>query len=247
MSYKKLLFFICFATIVSLSACSDDESENLNIDYGYDYFPLVVGKSKIYQMDSITFDTVTGKTIIDSVRFYLLENIVESFINAKGDSVFRIERFTRKSDKDQWEFKDIVSAEKSQNLAFRNEQNFRIIKLAFPLSIRSQWNPTQFIDEDVEVQTGKEKIKMFQYWKAEVNTIDKEVEVLGKKFAKTITINQANSDNAIELRKVTEKYAKGIGLISNEMEILDTQSISNTPWRKKAQQGFILRQYLISY
>lgn len=248
MSYKKLFFFIAVALITSLFACSDNEVENININYGYEYFPLVVGKNKVYQVDSLTFDTLAGKKVLDSVRFYLMESTVESFVNAKGDSVFRIERYTRASDKQAWVLKDVVSSEKNNNLAFRTEQNFRILKLAFPLNVRSQWKPTQFIDEEVEITAGNESIKMFKNWSGEVKDIDKEATILGKKFANTSTVLQANSENALELRRVTEKYAKGIGLISSEMEILDTQSISpGTPWRKKAQQGFILKQYLISY
>jgi hypothetical protein len=71
---------------------------------------------------------------------------------------------------------------------------------------------------------------------------------LNKKFDKVIVINQAAEENLLELRRVTEKYAAGIGLISNEMQILDSQAAaSGAPWRKKAQKGFILHQSLIEY
>lgn len=247
MSYIKSFFLSLFVIISTFYACSEDEVEQFDIDYGYEYFPLIVGKNKIYQVDSITFDTILGKTKVDSVRFFLMESIVEKYTNALGDTVFRIERYTRNSDTQPWKLKDVVSAEKNEQTCIRSEQNFRLIKLAFPLNIRSHWNPVLHIDKDVEVKAGNENIKMFLYWKAEVDKIENEKTILGKKYANVISVFQANSENAIELRRVTERYAKGIGLISNEMEILDTQTISGAPWRKKAQQGFILKQYLISY
>jgi hypothetical protein len=120
--------------------------------------------------------------------------------------------------------------------------------MVFPINSKQFWNPTLYIDETVEVKVGKKEIELFKSWDSEVKAIGEEISILNRKFSSVLTISQADDESKIELRRVTEKYAKGIGLISNEMEILDTQSILNeTNWRKKAQKGFILKQYLIDY
>ena len=164
-----------------------------------------------------------------------------------GKVVFRIKRFEKKAVADKWIFRDIVSAERDSVQAIRTEDNFRMLKLVFPLRLRQVWNSTLYFDNTVEIKAGKKEIVLFKNWESEVISIGKKAVVLDKAFSDVLELFQANDENSIELRRVREKYAKGIGLISSEMEILDTQKPAAVPWRKKAQSGFILKQYLIEY
>jgi hypothetical protein len=249
MNTKITLFLAVILFMSAFYGCGKDENEPLEpIDFGYDYFPLAVGKYRVFQADSILFDTIAGKTLTDSIRFFIKEEIVDTFVNALGETVFRIERFERKKTSEPWQFHSVASAERNKTKAIKTEQNFRLIKMVFPINSKQFWNPTLYIDETVEVKVGKKEIELFKSWDSEVKAIGEEISILNRKFSSVLTISQADDESKIELRRVTEKYAKGIGLISNEMEILDTQSILNeTNWRKKAQKGFILKQYLIDY
>ncbi len=249
MTTKKLLFLLTLISFSAIYSCGEDKNEApIVIDYAYDYYPLQVGKYRVFQMDSIVFDTIAGKTRSDSVRTYLREEILDTFVNNKGATVYRIERMERKKQTDVWTFRDVVTAEKEKTKGIRTENNFRLIKMLFPPKTRTFWYSTQYIDPNVEIKVGKKEIEIFKNWESEVIAVGSTATVLNKKFDKVLVINQANDENALELRRVTEKYAAGIGLVSNEMEILDTQAAGNSAtWRKKAQKGFILRQYLIEY
>jgi hypothetical protein len=249
MTTKKILFLSLIATLSIIYSCGKDENETAKPTvYNYEYFPLQVGKYRIFQMDSILFDTIAGRIVSDSIRTYLREEIKDSFVNTLGINVYRIERYERKKLTDPWKILDVVSAEREVNRGIRTESNFRLVKLVFPFKERTTWKSTLLIDDNVEVKVGKKTIKLFQYWESVVKSLGKPETILNKKFDDVVVISHANEDNKIELRRITEKYAKGVGLISNEMEIMDTQAInSNASWRNKAQKGFILRQYLIEY
>ncbi|MFZ4545202.1 MAG: hypothetical protein ACOYOA_14205 [Saprospiraceae bacterium] len=246
MHFKKTVIYLIFFMIFIVFACGKDENEKLpSENKGYDYYPLQTGKYKIFQVDSILFDSVASGVKIDSFRTYLKEEIVDTFKNALGTVVYRIERYEKKVLNDPWIFKDIVAAEKDSTKAIRLENNFRLLKLVFPVHGRQIWNSTLYIDNTVEVKAGKKEIVMFKNWEGEVFSFGKAETIKGKNYEDVLDVYQANDENSIELRRVREKYAKGIGLISNEMEILDTQKPGPQPWRKKAQKGFILHQILI--
>jgi hypothetical protein len=65
-----------------------------------------------------------------------------------------------------------------------------------------------------------------------------------------VTVQNADSENLIELRLAHEKYARGVGLVYRELWILDTQCIEDCigmTWEQKAEKGFILKQTLIDH
>ncbi len=87
---------------------------------------------------------------------------------------------------------------------------------------------------------------MFKGWEYQVLEAGVPDTISGTPFPQVATIRQANMENFIELRFAREKYARGTGLIERELQILDTQQITDTiPWEEKAEKGFILYQRLI--
>lgn len=249
MQIQKLTLTLVALAIFGIFACVKDEKENpKTLLYAYDYFPLKTGKYRVYQIDSLLYDYAQNKITVDSVRTYIKEIVIDSFQGASGNIVYRIERYEKKDSSINWNFKDVVSEERSNTQAIRSETNFRLLKLIFPLSENDVWSPTVFIDNNVEVKIGKKEIKPFTNWSADIENLSTDVKVSNQLYKDVLIINQADDENALELRKVQECYAKGIGLISNETQILDTQDItSKESWRKKAQKGYILKQYLIDY
>ena len=229
-------------------ACVKNADETLKIDNGYEYFPLKVGKYKIYQVDSIVYDTLSGgKSVkVDSIRLFQKEIITDTFVNKIGETVFRIERFERRKMTDPWVIKDVLSCERNATQATRNDQGLRLLKMPFPLRKRQNWKSTIYIDEGVQVKVGGQYVEIFKNWASSTTALNTPETINGKQYGKVITIKHADDENKLELRKVTEKYVRDTGLVFNEMLILDTQSTNNgETWRKKAQRGFIYRQYLI--
>ncbi len=96
---------------------------------------------------------------------------------------------------------------------------------------------------------------MFKGWDYEILSVDSS-EVIGDiNHDQVVTIQQANNDNVIELRYSQEKYAKGVGLVYRQREIMDSyckyigtnELCIGLDWREKAGRGFIMRETLIAH
>jgi len=70
--------------------------------------------------------------------------------------------------------------------------------------------------------------------------------VNGIDYTNTIEVILVDTENSIEKRYAKEVYAKGVGLISREMIIIDSQDVgSGLPIIERPEKGFILNQSLI--
>lgn len=242
---RLFLLLLVIGSVICFSSC-DEETQVIDLEEGMDYFPLEIGHNLIYEVDSINF--ITGGTIIDSTHTFVRENVVDTLLDNEGNTLYKIERFERKSDTLDWNIRDVWTASKDANRAFRTEENLRFVKLIFPLKEERVWESTAFIDKGMIVTVGGgETMELFKNWESEVLSVNQLETIGGIEYPEVATISHADSENLIEYRYVIEKYAKNVGLVYREMWILNTQNTADgLTWREKAEKGFILRQTLIS-
>jgi len=241
----KFRFLLILALISSFMAC-----ENTLEDYqpsfgGKSFFPLEVGHSWIYQLDSIVYDN--NGTRIDTISSQIREQITEKFTDQSGNEAYRISRARLKGT--FWKVTDIWSASTDERLAYRTEENLRFAKLSFPIIDGNSWDGNAFLDEEVIVKIAGEPIRVYQNWGdyryEDVNA----VETIGDvSYDKVCTVSQVDLEDKITKRYSLEKYVDGFGLVYKQMYILNTQKFeSNDPWEIKAEEGFILEQTLLSF
>ncbi|MEM1320427.1 MAG: hypothetical protein AAGG75_09225 [Bacteroidota bacterium] len=247
--FRSLIFVAsAFGLLLLLSSCNENNTEDFPLELGYEYFPLEVGKYTIYQVDSVLFDTTGTGVVIDSTQSFIRETIVDTFVDNSGQTNYRIEREWRRSLGETWTVQDVWTALRSDIRAERVEENFRFVKMVFPLSVGRSWDGNQFIDINTNISVAGETIVPFKNWFYEILSVGEPGAVGVLQFDEVAEITQADAENFIELRRSFERYARGVGLIYREMWILDTQRISETdPWEEKAQKGFILKQRLIEH
>lgn len=241
-------YWIGFLSLIAvLIACDDDTISTAEVDYGYDYIPLEVGKYAIYEVDSIIYDPLQSGTAIDTSSIFVREEITDSFINATGDTVYTIERSERDST-EEWELIDVWGAYNTQTQSIRQEENLEFIKMIFPVRDRRDWDAIPF-DDGITVEVAGETVQMFKNWESEMEGVDIPDSVNGIDFEEVAVVTLADSDNAIEYRYGLEKYARGVGLIYRELQILDTQNTESDSltWAEKAEKGFILQQRIIEH
>lgn len=246
MRYLTLVALIYFL----LAACTDGEQilENVDLDFGYDYFPLEVGDYVIYEVDSIIYDPQESTVIVDTNSIQVREEVVDAFEGDDGQIFYKIERSERDSAGLTWQLTDVWSAHRTDRQAIRQEENLRFIKLLFPITGGSTWNANMNIDEGIDITIVGETLKMFQDWQTEVEAITPLDTINGMEFKDVATISLVNNENFIEYRFGQERYAKDIGLVYRELWILDTQNITDTlSWAEKAEKGFILKQQILEY
>jgi hypothetical protein len=129
------------------------------------------------------------------------------------------------------------SIETSQ--AQRFENNFRLVKMVFPVQSKQEWNPLLYVDPLTKVDVKGEPLELFKGWKASIKNLDQS----WNQYPNTLEIQFSNYENAIELRRGTERYAANVGLVYRELSVLNTQCLpcQGQAWEKKAQSGFILK------
>lgn len=248
---KYSVYFLFILTIALFSGCTPSGTvEEFDEErFGFDYFPLEVGKFWIYAVDSIVYDDL-GATKLD-LKSEIKEEIVDTFRNEVNELVYVVNRFWRRENSSPWQVTDVWSAVKDRERAFRTEDNLKFIKFVFPPLTGKRWNSNIYFDEFTIVTIAGESLRMFADWNdAQMTSVDVNERIGSVDYENVATILLTDDDerNAIERRYALEKYARGVGLVYKEYIILDTQCSScQTSWEEKAEKGFILKQTLLEY
>ncbi len=227
---------------------SEEELPTSSTDFHYDYFPLSVGNTRIYQVDSTIFDPQGTGTAVTTSSGQLKEIIADTFKDQSGDLAYRVEVYYRRYDTLPWSFfrNKLVVRRTSQLEVLDNNQRF--IKLIFPPEEGITWDGNAFIDDQLLIEIAGEPIQVFKNWSYAVTAITPEETINGKSYSNVLNVQLANDENLIELRRGTEKYAKGIGLVYRSLQILDTQQLEpSLTWDEKAERGFITTLCLIDH
>jgi len=240
-------------------ACNKRQTElpkPLDLDQ-YAYFPLQIGKYVEYQVDSVVYDFALGGGIIQkSSRTFAKEIVSDTLRGNLGELRYVIERYERADPGTPWMFKSASATSRSATQAVRTDDNWRFLKLVFPLDRRSAWDGNLWIDESREIEIAGERMRPFSNWAYEVDSIDVQASVGQFSFDSTLLVTEADDSNVIERRYSRVRYAKHIGIVWREQWILDSQYCNQTPppgdcetrpWEQKAEKGFILRQTVLSF
>lgn len=256
MSPRTLLFPLL---LLLCSACSDRETiDPKPFDASQlEYFPLKSGQYIVYRVDSLVFDpAITGGIFRDSSSTFVMEILTDSLTDNSGQLQYILERYERKQSSERWTFKFACTLSRANGQGVRTEQNFRFLKMLFPMDKRSQWDGNLWIDKNREIEIAGERMLPFIHWAYEVDSIDVPAEIGGFQFDSTLVITEADNDNVIERRFSRAWYAKNIGLVKREQWILDSQycnqipapaDCATRPWDLKAEKGYILRQLILAH
>ncbi len=231
-------------------SCEKNEIEDLEIDYGYAYFPLEIGHRWTYEADSVIFDPVPGGIRIDTISFQIRETITDTFSNNEGGLTYRI-LYEERKEGASWTPLYIFSAEREATRAIREENNFRLIPLVFPVKEKKSWEADALVNPRAIIRVAGEPIELFKGWQRSsiLQRLDN-YSIGGVEYKDVIEVELANNENELELRKVTAFYARDIGLIHYQMSILNTQCIlqcQGLQWAEKAEEGFVLEKKMIAF
>ena len=236
---KSILFLILPLVFF---ACAKKEIDDHQTDMGYDFFPVELGQYRTYAVDSIVF----GQTGADTISSQIKETIVE-VLGDGHDKKYRVLREWREHADEPWQSNTIWWIVKEDSRIIQTEENLKFIKLTFPVKLGTNWNGNAFFDERIIVKIGSENLEFFKEWDYGVVGFGNHV-LPNESFDDVFTVQEADFETSIELRKSTAVYAKGVGLVERTQQILDTQCITCTgTWAEKAEKGVILKQYLIDH
>ncbi|MEO0732344.1 MAG: hypothetical protein AAFZ52_05890 [Bacteroidota bacterium] len=254
----KLYLTALLSVVLLAGACKEEILAPRDLSADYAYYPLEIGTSNFYRMDSIVlFNTVQG-VVYDTITAEVRETLVESFVDADGTIVFRGERWQRPDAASPWHFVQTYTAHRNERTAVRSEDNLSFTKLVFPLRENVRWDGNAAFDDNRPFVIGGGFVTVYRGWSYRYLEVREPVSLdTGIELPEAVYVEQDTSaNNFIERRLAYERYAPGIGRIERFIDARDTQCVvccnqTNTdlcatlPWDEKAEEGFILRELFV--
>jgi len=212
--------FVAILLIISLFSCKK-ETETLNTATLSDYFPLEIGRTNFYRLDSTVLASFGTAMVVKS---YQAKDTIEStFTDNEGRLSYRIFRFTRDTAGLQpWSFAATFTATPTDKWIEYVDNNLRFLKLHAPVVDGYFWLAHSFID----TRSLNSTVPYLDNWEYEYRNTGGTYTVLNTTYDSTITVAQHDEtspegpfDPNLEVQIKTfglEVYAKGIGLIYKE-------------------------------
>jgi len=210
------------------------------------YMPLSIGHTLDYQVMEIIYRS--EGLIIDTLAFQLREEVSSTFVNTQGNLIYNIDRFTRSGPSEDWSYIQTWQSTIRDQQIIRTEENLSFIKLRLPIRANDTWDGNALFDSNITIEIGNEDIDYFKNWSSQLISTGGQVEVDGEVYDDALVVSLADHENRLELRNVQEIYARDLGLVYKEIQILDTQcfdNCDNVPWPDKADRGHIYIQTLL--
>lgn len=218
-----------FVLIILFSQCQSQENPTPD-NIGGAYFPLELGSFVEYQVREEKY-TVTNPVVI--LQYQVREVVADTFNDINKQKSFRIERYKRNTNTQNWTLDSVWVAKKTGSQAIRVESNLSFIKLAFPLNENTTWNGNALNalgnDDYIAKEVG---------WEKKVNNIT---------YPNTATVIQADDSSLVSVDRRREIYAENIGLIFKEQRKINYCDEASCIGNNTIIFGFIYTQTLIKY
>lgn len=241
---KRPLSITAIFALFFLISCGKNETETATPNRGKDYYPLSIGTTALFDLDSVIYDPVPGGVQIDTYRWQAREILSDTARSKTGNLVFIVDRSIKTKTSVNWTERETFGASLTSEYALLSENSLTYIKFPTYFDVGTNWDGNRFNDVSTKLEVAGEILEPFsKKWTFEVLSYGKSEKIGTKDYADVLTV-QAQSDPKIltERRYSLEKYAKGVGLIYREIRILDTQKLdASIAWEKKAQKGFIVK------
>ena len=248
-----LLLLIGF---LGFMACEEESIPPPDINAGTDYYPLEIGNSWTYRVDSIILVPEIGRTRYDTIQVLAQESLVDTFSDQSGRLWYRGLRQERPTAGDDWVFTQTFALRVDERGLYRSEDNLEFQLLAFPLLENQRWDGHAAFDEFRPIAVGGELLDVYAGWDYRLLEIDVPYQATnGTDFAETMLVDQAEVDNLIDFRRSYRRYAKGVGPIETFVDARHTQcrvccngdtgACLDLSWDVKAEKGYIIHQLLL--
>lgn len=212
---------VVLSLVLGMVSCAT-KTEDIKLK-GPEYYPLKVGSSRIYQVDTINYDNFKKK--IDTVSNIFKEELVEKFVNLENDTVYRFELSKYNADKDQYiVFKSFERSVKD-NYALEMTDNLNEVKMLFPISqlktkgTSYSWNANMFNNGEPFL------VKYISVFSTFNNGLNAYNDCVSVRMTKPI-------DDTLMRKQFNEVYAKNIGLVYKYYESTD-RLVDDFPSGKK--------------
>ena len=226
MPSRHYIFLVFLSVSFVFSACRKNAYEPTASRTDFEYLPLAVGNTWIYQIDSTGYNDFDNS--IQSYGFKEKEVIDAQFSDPNGDSLYRVSVYRYDSSLNNWNLRTSYSIQIIDFKAIRTDSTGKEYVLKFPLT---QW---EFWDGNLFNSSGEQLY--------EVQNVD-QFEVFNElEFDSTALIVKRNVTNSLITDQEGEFHAKHVGLISRSKTFLRKQTSSQV-----IPDGYEIKYTLLEY
>lgn len=212
---------LIFIGIVIFTACKKSEDAPY---FGYEYFGLTEGRFVAYEVMEISHDVSS-----DTIRYILKTVVGEDIVDNEGRTAKKVYRYAY-----DWETEELIDQRVWTSIIDQGrgevvEENQRIIRMIFAISIDKTW--------DVNAFNPQEEQEVFYEDINEGYTINSIV------LDSTVRVEYEDNINLIEYERMYEVYAKNIGLVHRSFKSLDISNFDTTDIQNGWETHYTLRDY----
>lgn len=205
--------------VALLTACNRNTPDStVEPSLGKEYYPIKVGSTWEYLVDSISYDDNSSTQAIDTFAYQYKEQVGDKFTDDLGNETYLINRWFRADDSANWQQVRNFTTRLIDNKVERVEEDVRLVKLLFPLRARNSWNGNMFNNRDYQL------FKLTQF---------KVPFMLNGATYNSVLVEESNVVNFIEEITRHARYAEGIGMVYLQYDSLNTQSTGTKGFRYK--------------
>jgi hypothetical protein len=229
------VFVLCLVSCVSslLTSCKD-KKDSLTIDYQYDYAPLDSGHYVIYDVDSISYSYIDPLQIRDTAHYQLKEEVGDTFYDLTNELSYELNLYRRANETSPWVYDRKWSVKRTATTFQKNEGDIHFVKLVFPPEEGKEWNGNTYVPT-------VDPYKDFLDWTYSYEKVAQPYSINGMNFDSALTVVEVNDSNYIDKHLRKEVYAKGVGMVYQEWEILKVAQGVNPNWQTGNLNGFRIR------
>ena len=239
------------AVITLLLVSCEKQTENYTADKAADYLPLTVGKYRIYKLDS-TVVVNFGNSL--EVHSYQEKQVVDAAITENGRTGYRILVYHRDAaGTEPWKAGGSFFASADNNVEV-TENNLRFIKLANPLRTDVIWKGNAYLAQDpysalYEFNNDND----MSAWIYTYTGVGESLSVNGNSYDDVVTVKAidetlnfpvASTQQYAYKNYSLEQYAKGVGLVYQEMVMLEYQPQNAD---RPGYRGFAVKRTLLEH
>lgn len=230
MRATQIISFTAFMVLIMIG-CTPEKEEFVS-DKISDYQPLAEGKFITYQLDSTVFTNFGRNT---EVHKYQEKHVYDAAItDGLGRPSFRVFRFLRDSaGTGPWAPAGSYMVTPLAHTLEVIENNLRFVKLVMPLSQDKSWKANQFLPDEPYGGTFNFNNDFdIAAWDYSYSSLGESMVINGETLNDVITIDGINDvinvpvtdpANYGSINYQQEKYAKGIGMVFQELIMWEYQ------------------------
>ena len=196
---KKSVIILSFLITVTFS-CSKDRFPNQQS--AFEYFPLVLGKAKEYDVERTTYSL---SSLPEKQRFITRQLVIDTFKMPDNQVAYKIEHFAQ-NNRAEWKLDSVSAAWQTSDKTTTRENGQTVINMIYPLSNGLEWNGNSFNNNGAS------------FWR--VTNLGKSFQTKFSIFQNTVTIIRQDDSTFLSRNTYIEVYALNVGLIRREKSFL---------------------------